>query len=103
LLTEVFFGFTVNDTTDVNETGPMSLKPPTRPVPPPPSLNVVVAALAVCGASHFASVAPAANSEEPDRVSFSAEPQKLSASSGERMVGVLPVWSCRILAFGSVI
>src|SRR5689334_8809681 len=80
----------------------MSLRPPTRPVPPPPNLNIVVAALAVCGANHFARVAPTANSEELDCASFDAELQKLSASSGERMTA-LPEWSCRILAFASLI
>src|SRR4051812_48308851 len=103
LLTDVFVGFTANFTTDVKETGPMSLSPPTRPVPPPPSLNIIVAAWAGWGASHVARVAAAANSEELDCVALDAVPQKLSASSGERMTGVAPEWSCRILAFGSEI
>src|SRR6185369_5205622 len=89
-------------TTDVNETGPMSLSPPTRPVPPPPSLNIIVAAWAGCGASQVARLAAAANSDELDRVTFEAVGQKLSAASGERMTAS-PEWSCRILAFGSLI
>src|SRR6478672_8786868 len=100
LLTEVFFGFWVNVTTDVNETGPISLSPPTRPVPPPPSLNIIVAACAGWGASQVTRLAAAANSAELDCVAFDAVPQKLSTSSGERMTGVVHEWSCRILAFG---
>src|SRR3954468_2289221 len=85
VLPDVFVGFWVNVTTDVNETGPMSLNPPTRPVPPPPSLNIVVAACAGWGANHVARVAAAANRELLDCVAFDAVEQKLSASSGERM------------------
>src|SRR6185369_8818506 len=105
LLTEVFVGGWRNVTTDVYETGPMSLNPPTRVVPPPLLTTNIVAALAVAGASHDARrLAAAANIEEPDcGMLVGGGGQKLRSDVGGRMTGLSPWCRCRILAFGSVI
>src|SRR5690242_5861335 len=80
-------GLTTHAMVDVYDTGPILLRPPTRPVPPPPSLNALVAAaFAAAGVNHDVSrFAAAANSDEPAGVDTDVTGQKLSADTGGRM------------------
>jgi hypothetical protein len=96
----VFCGGTVKLTTEVNDTGPISLSPLTRPVPPP--LRVAnIAAYAGCGASQLAAFDRKA---KPPNPAFSVDDvgQKLSGASGGRITGESPWWACSTRAVGSV-
>src|SRR6476661_10896367 len=104
LLRLVLPGLTTHAMVDVYVTGPILLSPPTRPVPPPPSLNArVAAAFAVAGANYEASrFAADANSDEPPGVDTDVTGQKLSADTGGRMTPGSLACRWRMRPFGSV-
>src|SRR5688572_23381837 len=97
----VLRGGTTHSTVEVNDTGPISLKPLTRPPPPPNAGIMARAAYAGLGASQSTTCRTArAKLDVCWRPPIDAA-QKLGTPAGGRMTAGTPACWWRIWAFGS--